>query len=257
MTMSPDILIQAHGVRVAFGTQSVLDYVDIAVRVNQIVTLIGLNGAGKTTLVKTLLGLIKPQEGEIYRRHGLRIGYVPQRIERDPVLPLTVERYLSMAAKVPRSALEETLAQVGLPRVMQRSLADLSGGELQRVMLARALIRRPDLLVLDEPLAGVDVAGQEDLYRLIPVIRDTHNCGILMVSHDLHVVMAATDEVVCLNHHVCCTGHPHAVARDPAFVALFGKEFANVAAVYTHHHDHTHDHGGDVVPLSDEKRDDG
>lgn len=244
-----EILIEAADICVAYGSQTVLEHVGIEVRRGEIVTLIGLNGAGKTTLVKTLLGLLKPQSGSVTRRPGVRIGYVPQRIDRDPVLPLNVRRFLTLAGGITEDALAEALSQVGVSDILDRPLADLSGGEMQRVLLARALLRRPDLLVLDEPLAGVDMAGQTELYRLIPQIRDRYHCGVLMVSHDLHVVMAATDQVVCLNHHVCCTGHPHSVARDPAFVELFGTSFAKVAAVYSHHHDHAHDATGSVVPL--------
>jgi zinc transport system ATP-binding protein len=178
---------------------------------------------------------------------GARIGYVPQRLAIDDALPLTVRRFLGLAA--PRSAaIERALAETGVADLVDMPVQVLSGGEFQRVLLARALIREPDLLVLDEPVQGVDVAGQAALYDLIRRIRDRHGCGVLLVSHDLHLVMAATDRVVCLNHHVCCSGHPEAVARHPAYRALFGAA-ADAIAVYAHHHDHRHDAHGHAVPL--------
>ena len=182
------------------------------------------------------------------RAPGLRIGYTPQHIQRDPIMPMTVRRFLTLGAPAPRRKLEAMLEEVGAGGVIDDPLAELSGGEMQRVLLARALLRRPDLLVLDEPLAGVDLTSQSDLYRLIAAIRDRYGCGVLLVSHDLHLVMAATDTVVCLNRHVCCTGHPQAVLRDPAFISLYGPHLSDTLAVYRHMHDHRHDALGE--PLS-------
>ncbi len=249
---SDNVLIQAQGVSVRFYDRQVLDGVDLVIRQGEIVTLLGLNGAGKSTLVKTLLGLIKPNEGTVLRKNGLSVGYSPQYVHRDSNFPLTVFRFLALAVAkgVSTQRLQEVLAEVGAPDVGSTQLAEVSGGELQRILLARALIRQPELLVLDEPLAGVDVMGQSDLYRLIGDIRDRYQCGILLVSHDLHVVMAATDRVVCLNQHICCTGHPHSVAKDPEFVSLFGQSAAEVLAIYAHDHDHRHDVSGYEQPLS-------
>jgi zinc transport system ATP-binding protein len=249
-------LIEAHNLSVHFRDRTILDAVDVHVARGEIVTVLGLNGAGKSTLVRALLGLIVPDSGRIERQPGLRIGYSPQHLHLDPTLPLSVARFLTLGARMPRAQLEALLAEVGVSAVLDSPIADISGGELHRVLLARALLRKPDLLVLDEPLAGVDVAGQSELYRLIAEIRDRYGCGVLMVSHDLHVVMAATDRVVCINHHVCCTGRPEAVTRHPEFVALFGRHVAEVLAVYTHDHDHQHDVAGAPVPLGDvaEKR---
>ncbi len=244
-------LVEASGVTVRFGRRQVIDDVSLAISRGEIVTLIGLNGSGKTTLARVIVGLIGPLRGSVRWASGLRMGYVPQHIDRDPTLPLTVARYLTLGARATRGRLAELLDELGAGGVLDRQLADISGGELQRVMLARALLREPDLLVLDEPLAGVDFSGQTDLYRLIAGIRDSYHCGVLLVSHDLHVVMAATDRVVCLNHHVCCTGRPESVAQHPEFVSLFGTHVAEVLAVYTHQHDHAHDAHGDVVPLRD------
>lgn len=249
--INKNVLIQARGICVSFGKRQVLDHIDLDIESGEIVTLLGLNGAGKSTLVKTLLGLVKPSAGSVVRRAGLTIGYSPQYIQRDATLPITVARFLNLAVRtsVQTTRIEQVLAEVGAPDIAKRQLSEISGGEMQRVLLARALIRQPDLLVLDEPLAGVDVLGQSELYRLIARIRDRYHCGILLVSHDLHVVMAATDRVVCLNHHICCTGHPHSVAKDPEFAALFGQSAAEVLAVYSHQHDHRHDVSGEELPL--------
>lgn len=242
-------LIAAHALSVHFCQRTILDRVDLTVSRGEIVTVIGLNGAGKSTLVRALLGLITPTAGRILRQPGLRIGYSPQHLHLDATLPLSVARFLTLGGRAPRPRLLELLTEVGVADVLDSQVADISGGELHRVLLARALLRKPDLLVLDEPLAGVDVAGQSELYRLIADIRHRYACGVLMVSHDLHVVMAATDKVVCINHHVCCTGRPESVTRHPEFVALFGPHVAEGLAVYSHHHDHQHDVAGAPVPL--------
>lgn len=241
-------LVEARAVSVRFGRRSVLDTVDLAVRAGEIVTLVGLNGAGKSTLIRVILGIMEPDSGEVIRAPGLRIGYSPQHVHRDPILPMTVQRFLTLGAPAPRAKLEAVLDEVGADPILRYPLAEISGGEMQRVLLARALLREPDLLVLDEPLAGVDVTSQSDLYRLIAEIRDRHGCGVLLVSHDLHLVMAATDTVVCLNRHVCCTGQPHVVLRDPEFISLFGPRISDTLAVYQHSHDHRHDALGE--PLS-------
>jgi len=242
-------LVEARGVSVRFGRRSVLEAVNLTVHAGEIVTLVGLNGAGKSTLVRVLLGIIPPSLGEVVRGPGLRIGYSPQHVHRDPVLPMTVRRFLTLGAPATRERLRALLAEVGAGAILDHPLAEISGGELHRVLLARALLREPGLLVLDEPLAGVDISSQSDLYRLIATIRDRYGCGVLLVSHDLHLVMAATDTVVCLNRHVCCTGHPQAITRHPEFVALFGPHVASGLAVYQHSHDHRHDTLGEPVPI--------
>ena len=233
-------LISVSGIGLAFEGRAVLSGVDLAVRPGEIVTLIGPNGSGKTTLVRVLLGLLKPATGSVVRRPGLRIGYIPQHLHVDDTLPLTVGRFLRLCAPKARERVSVVLDEVGVGDLLARPFQAVSGGELKRVLLAQALLREPDLLVLDEPSAGVDVTGQAELYTLIMSIRDSRRCGVLLVSHDLHLVMAATDQVVCLNRHVCCTGRPEAVSRDPAYLALFGPELAGRLAVYTHEHDHRH-----------------
>ena len=241
-------LIEATAVSVRFGAVNALEHVALTVRDGEIVTLIGPNGSGKTTLVRSVLGLVTPDRGTVARRAGIRIGYVPQHLAVDRTLPMSVRRFLALGGPATRADMARTLSEVGAPEVLDRPVAELSGGELKRVLLARALLRGPDLLVLDEPTAGVDIAGQVELYSLIKTIRDRRNCGVLLVSHDLHLVMAATDQVVCLNHHVCCHGRPEAVRRDPEYLALFGAGAAAALAVYTHHHDHHHDISGEAVP---------
>ena len=246
---SSSILVEAGHVTVRLGGSVLLDDVSVAVTGGEIVTIIGPNGSGKTTLVRTLLGLIEPESGSVRRRRGLRIGYVPQRLVINHTLPLTVGRFLSLAHAGPEAAAVEAMGGVGADLdLLYKPLRGLSGGEMKRVLLARALLRQPDLLVLDEPTSGVDLSGQAELYGLIRQIRDARACGVLLVSHDLHLVMAATDQVVCLNQHVCCQGRPEAVTRDPEYLALFGRDLSPALALYTHHHDHRHDFAGDPVP---------
>jgi len=201
--------------------------------------------------VKIVLGLVPPTSGEIERLEGIRIGYMPQRLQVDQSMPVSVSRFLSLGANARADRIDDALKEVGASVLKDSQLFALSGGELQRVLLARALIQEPQLLVLDEPAQGVDVNGQAELYRLIADIRDRHGCGILLVSHDLHLVMSATDEVICLNQHVCCHGHPEQVSNDPAYLELFGKKDAETLAVYTHHHNHSHYLAGDVVDADD------
>ena len=242
-----DSLIRLHDVTVQFAGQAVLEGVNLDLQAGEIVTLIGPNGAGKTTLVRVVLGLLRPSQGSVWRQSRLRIGYMPQKLSVEATLPLSVLRFLRLVAGVGRAEAEAALAEVGAEQVLNSPLQAISGGELQRVLLARALLRKPQLLVLDEPVQGVDVAGQAELYRLIGRLRERYGCGILMVSHDLHLVMSATDQVICLNRHICCSGHPEQVGADPAFHALFGQD-ARSLAVYQHHHDHQHDlHGGVVL----------
>ena len=244
---APAPLIRASGVGVRFGERSILEDVDCAVVPGEIVTLIGPNGAGKTTLVRVLLGLLRPGRGKVERRRGLGIGYVPQRMAIEPTLPLSVAGFLALGRRATRDAYRAALEEVGVGRLLDVPVQQISGGEFQRVVLARALLREPDLLVLDEPAQGVDVGGQRELYRLIARLRERRGCAVVLVSHDLHLVMAATDRVLCINGHVCCTGEPAAVSDHPEYRRLFGpldREFA----VYTHEHDHRHDVHGDVVP---------
>lgn len=242
-----EVIAEARGVDLAFSGNPVLSDVHMAVRKREIVTLIGPNGSGKSTLVRLVLGLLKPDRGSIFLKPGLRIGYMPQRLVIDGALPLTVDRFLRLGGTATRPARMTALGEVAVERLADRPIQRISGGEMQRVLLARALLREPDLLVLDEPAQGVDMTGQAELFKLITGIRDRRGCGVLMVSHDLHLVMASTDNVICLNHHVCCTGHPDTVTRHPAYIELFGPLVSEELAVYTHQHDHRHGPDGKVV----------
>lgn len=218
---------------------------DISFKISQgeIISLIGPNGAGKSSLVKCIVGIWPICEGKLKQQPGLRIGYMPQSIQWDASLPMTVSRFLKLGQ--PHVDIHKILDEVGVTYAKDSQLSTLSGGERQRVLLARALLRKPHLLVLDEPAQGVDLVGQDELYQLISQIRDQYQCGVLLVSHDLNLVMAKTDYVLCINQHICCYGSPQMVGQDPSFLKLFGK--APEVALYAHHHDHQHDVSGDVI----------
>lgn len=239
-------LISARDVSITFGGRPILQHVNLSLQRDRIVTLIGPNGAGKTTLVRILLGLIEPDAGSVERQSRLSIGYMPQRLSIQPTLPLTVARFLRLSRGVSSDHIAQILQRLKIAHLEHCQLAAISGGELQRVLLARALLNDPQLLILDEPAQGVDLAGQAELYQLIGAIRREQACGILMISHDLQLVMSATDEVICLNHHVCCHGGPEQVSNDPAFIELFGPNIAKGLALYTHDHNHEHDLAGQI-----------
>mgnify|MGYP003700247809 CR=1 FL=1 len=242
------VLIAARGISKDFAQRKVLQNVSLELSPGKAVTLIGPNGAGKTTLVRILLGLLDPDSGHIERHSDLRIGYMPQRLALQATLPLTVDRFLKLANKRRGSSISGTLDLLNIDHLAAQQMISISGGELQRVLLARALLQDPQLLVLDEPAQGVDLNGQAELYQLIGRIRAERGCAVLMISHDLQLVMSATDEVICLNHHICCHGEPEQVSADPAFLDLFGPNLSPGLALYTHHHNHEHDIAGEVKP---------
>ncbi len=245
----PAALISARGLEIVRSGRVILSDIDLDIHPREILTLIGPNGAGKTTLVRTLLGLERPDRGTVTRRPGLKIGYVPQRFDIDRALPMTVERFLLLGDGARKGRIKSVLEEVGAARVAGQQLGELSGGELQRVVLARALLNDPQLLVLDEPVRGVDYVGEAELYALIGRLRDTRGLGVILISHDLHVVMAQSNRVICLNRHVCCSGVPETVAQHPEYTRLFGPEQARNFAVYQHHHDHRHNLAGDPAPV--------
>lgn len=245
---SATALISARNLMLARGGRTILADIDIDISPREIVTVIGPNGAGKTTLVRALLGLEPVDQGSIRHKPGLVTGYAPQRFDVDRAIPLTVSRFVALGRRAQPQELRGVLNDVGAGSLGERQLSELSGGELQRVVLARALIRTPDLLVLDEPVRGVDYAGEAELYTLIGRLRTERGLGVLLVSHDLHVVMAQSDRVICLNRHVCCSGVPQSVAQHPEYARLFGPQAARAFGLYHHQHDHRHDLAGEPRP---------
>ncbi len=235
-------LLEVNSASLKIGNSLLLEEISLTIKPGEILTIIGPNGAGKTTLLRVALGLLSPTKGSVKRSHDLTIGYMPQKLHLDPTFPLTVKKLLALACKKTATSILPLLQEVGAAHVINAEMQHLSGGELQRVMLARALVKQPNLLVLDEPVQGVDVHGQIELYNLISNIRNQRNCAVLMVSHDLHLVMAATDQVLCLNRHICCSGTPASVTNDPAFTELFGATAVEAMALYVHDPNHHHSH---------------
>jgi len=235
-------LVALEGVSVRFGGSEVLTHVDLAVERGEIVTLVGPNGSGKSTLLRVLIGALRPSDGQVVRAPALSIGYVPQRLSVDRTLPLTVRRFLELPARHAPGAVDGALERAAVPALAGRQMSELSGGQFQRVLLARALLARPTLLVLDEATQGLDQPGSASFYRQIEAVRDELGCAVLMVSHELHVVMSASDRVICLNGHVCCEGAPDVVSSAPEYRALFGTGTGGALALYRHEHDHSHVH---------------
>jgi zinc transport system ATP-binding protein len=234
------ILISAKNIDVMYGSQKALDNISLDVSTNDLITIVGPNGAGKSTLIKCLLGIIKPTSGTIIRQKNLNIGYVPQSINIDKNLPLLVKDFLYLNKKPNKEKLQEIFKNIAIKPLLTKSMADLSGGEKQKVLLARSLLDNPQILVLDEVAAGMDISSQLEFYNLIETIWQEYNLAIVMISHDLHMVMAKSKQVLCLFKHICCSGKPEQVASNPEFVKLFGKSIDSTLAIYNHHHDHTH-----------------
>lgn len=236
-------LIKADNIFLTRQGNVILHDVTLKIRPHDFVTIIGPNGAGKTMLLKALLGFFPVEKGRIEYRPRLKIGYVPQRFIADATIPITARRFLALRRPVGNAAMQHVAKETGVGNILDCQLSMLSGGELQRVLLARALLNNPDVLVLDEPAQNLDVSGQLMFYKLLEKLHKNRRMSILMVSHDLHLVMASTRQVICLYHHVCCSGEPQAVAKDPEFIALFGNDMARMMAVY--HHEHHHEHSRD------------
>lgn len=235
-------LITVKNLHVAYGANAVLRNVGLHLDPGEIVTIVGPNGSGKTSLLRAIIGATQATNGDINLQPGLKIGYVPQRLHIDPTLPITVARFMRLTHKVSKSASSAALETAGVPDLLNRQMSQLSGGQFQRVMLARALINQPDVLLLDEATQGLDQRGSASFYQQIEQVRQQTGCAVLMISHELHVVMSASDRVICLNGHVCCEGTPAVVASAPEYRALFGTGTGGALALYRHDHDHSHDH---------------
>lgn len=235
-------LITIKGLSVAYGANTVLRNVALHLDAGEIVTIVGPNGSGKTSLLRAIIGATDIKSGQINLKPGLKIGYVPQRLHIDPTLPITVERFMRLTDDVSKAACRTALEAAGVPDLLKRQMSQLSGGQFQRVMLARALIKKPDVLLLDEATQGLDQRGSASFYQQIEEVRRETGCAVLMISHELHVVMSASDRVICLNGHVCCEGAPAVVASAPEYRALFGTGTGGALALYRHEHDHNHDH---------------
>jgi zinc transport system ATP-binding protein len=240
-------LVALNKVSYSINNLAILEDISLDIQAGEILTLIGPNGAGKSTLIKLILGMLAPVSGSIQRLKALKIGYVPQKITINTLVPLTVQRFLYLSPAANPSKISKLAEKLMITKILHRPVSLISGGEFQRVLLARALINEPELLVLDEPAQAVDVTGQAELYALIRNVQQELACTVLMVSHDLHIVMAGTDRVICLNKHICCHGCPQKVSLDPEFTKLFGNNVATNLALYAHSHNHEHHlHGGIV-----------
>ncbi len=238
-------LITVENLSVRYGGHMALAHVDMAIEPGEIVTVVGPNGSGKTSLLRAIIGAVEPAAGRVTRKPGLRLGYVPQKLHIDPTLPITVERFLRLPGGITRVDCARALEQAGVPDLSAQQMSALSGGQFQRVLLAHALIHRPDILLLDEATQGLDQPGSAAFYRRIEEVRRETGCAVLMISHELHVVMSASDRVICLNGHVCCEGTPEIVSSAPEYRALFGTGTGGALALYRHEHDHAHDHAHD------------
>ena len=235
------MLIKISNLEVKYGSKFVLKNMNLSLKAGEIVTIVGPNGSGKTTLFKAIIGTVPISKGTIEVKPNLRIGYVPQQLKIDQTLPITVERFLKLSNINFEKSQDKTELILGSKDLLDVQINSLSGGEMQRVLLARALINDPQILLLDEATRGLDQPGVATFYRKIENIRKRTNCAILMISHDLHVVMSSSDRVICVNGHICCQGTPEIVATSPEYQALFGGDVDGTFALYRHHHDHKHD----------------
>ena len=245
MNSNQNILVKLKQASFAINNKWLVKDVSLQIEKGRIVTLIGPNGSGKSTTAKIALGIYKKIDGKV-EKYTNKVGYVPQKISIDWTLPLRVRDFIVLTENLKEEAINDALSLTGVIHLKDKNLGDLSGGEFQRVLIARAISKKPELLVLDEPVQGVDFTGEIALYKLIKKISDKLNCGILLISHDLHTVMSATDHVVCLNGHVCCSGSPIEVAKNNEYKALFGEQASQILSIYEHRHDHIHTNEGKI-----------
>lgn len=243
--MPSSLLIELENIAYMEGGKAILRDISLGLSADEIVTIIGPNGSGKSTLIKIMLGIMQPNQGSLWKREYLKIGYMPQRFSSSPVLPMTARRFLSLQHPN-NNSIEEAIALIGIQGLVHKQLHHLSGGEIQQLLLANALMGKPDLLILDEPIQGMDVNAQDHFYGLVEDIRADQGCAIVMVSHDLHMVMRNTDRVICMNHHICCSGTPDDIKENPAYQLLFKDENFRHISLYHHQHHHTHHADGTI-----------
>ncbi len=249
MKKENQVLVELNKVSVSKQKKWLIKNVSLKVNRGEIITIIGPNGSGKTTTAKTALGIIKPDQGKVIKPDNITVSYVPQKLSIDWTLPLKVKHFMGLTNSIAKNTIQNALKVTGIDNLYNNELRTLSGGEFQRVMIARAIGRKPDLLILDEPLEGVDFNGETLLYNLIKKIRDQLNCGIILISHNLHMVMAATDYVICLNSHICCSGTPKSVTQNKEYISLFGPRAFEGKAFYTHEHSHAHKTDGSLSEI--------
>ena len=236
-------LITASNISVYKNEKAILKNIDIKINKKDFISIIGPNGAGKTMLLKCLMGFYKPDVGQIERKKSLKIGYLPQNINIVNTMPITVKNFITLRKKFDEFSFKQVVSETQTSALVNKQLSILSGGEMQRVLLARSLLNNPELLILDEPAQNLDISGQMSFYKLLQSIYTNRDLSILMVSHDLHLVMVSTKSVLCLSNHVCCSGKPQQIAEDPEFISMFGKDMAKMMAVYQHTNDINHNQG--------------
>ena len=237
-----DALITLNNISLSHNGKNVLDDVSFKLHEGEFITLIGPNGAGKSSLIKVLLGVIKQDSGDITYTDNIRLGYTPQTFSANPFIPISVKDFLTLNQKLDSEFMLKTFELTGIKDLLKSPLKNLSGGELQKVLLTRALLNKPNVLILDEPAQNLDVDGQMQLYKLIQDIHQQKNCAVLMESHDLHRVMKESTQVLCLYHHICCEGLPESILKDEKFNDLFADQINDLMATYEHHHNHHHEH---------------
>ena len=238
----PDALITAENISLNHNGKNILDDVSLKLHPGEFITLIGPNGAGKSSLIKVLLGIIKQDSGQVNHSNNVRLGYTPQSFTSNPFIPISVVDFLTLNQKTDKNFTNQTSELTGIKDLLNAPLKNLSGGELQKVLLTRALLNKPNVLILDEPAQNLDVDGQMQLYKLIQEIHQEQKCAVLMVSHDLHRVMKESTQVLCLYHHICCEGPPGSILKDEQFSNLFADQIHELMATYEHHHNHHHEH---------------
>lgn len=234
------MLVELQQVELKARARVILENINLSVGQGEVVTIVGPNGCGKSMLIKIILGLVKPTFGTVNLRQKMRIGYMPQNLALESLMPLTVERFLQLSPRATKEKCQRFANELNITHILNNPVNAISGGERQRTLLARALLNDPELLVLDEPAQGIDINGQATMYDYIVAMRDKLQCSIIMVSHDLHLVIAGTDKVICLNQHICCSGCPEEITKHPEFINIFGEQVATSLALYTHKHDHEH-----------------